>query len=47
MKYDVKIVIENLLDLKIGEVNIPKSELENLQDACQCDLAYEIYDMIN
>jgi hypothetical protein len=45
MKYDIRLVIKDLLDVKMGEVDIAKSELRNLQDACDCDIAYEVYDM--
>ncbi len=44
MKYAVVLKI-NQMKIVVGEINIEKDELQNLEDAFQCDTVYEIFDM--
>jgi len=35
----------DMCEIEIGEIDIAESEIQNLQDALQCDYVYEIFDI--
>ncbi|KKM01127.1 hypothetical protein LCGC14_1797550 [marine sediment metagenome] len=45
MRYDIILFIEDVCDLELGEVDISKDDVQNIEDACHCDYVYEIFDM--
>lgn len=47
MKYTVQLIIDDNLSLTLGEIDIQKSEVQNLIDALNCEVEYNDFTMLS